>query len=53
MRENVHVLCKYYTRLTNNDKNALPLSLSGIPPTNDENGIDIGEDVFSGNIFFR
>ena len=53
MRENVHVLCKYYTRLTNNDKNALPLSLSGIPVTNDEDGVDVGEELFSENISLR
>ena len=53
VRENVHVLCKHYTRLTNNDKNALPLSLSGIPATNDEDGVDVGEELFSENISLR
>ena len=31
VRENPRVLCKHYTRLTKNDKHALPLSLRGIP----------------------
>ena len=52
VKENVCVLRKHYTLLTKNDKNALPLAQSGIPVPDDELVMDVGQDLFSHNLFF-
>ena len=52
VKENVRVLRKHYTLLTKNDKNALPLAQSGIPVPDDELVMDVGQDLFSHNLFF-
>ena len=45
VRENMRLLCKDYNKLTKDDKNALPLALTGIP-VDDEHDVDVGHDLF-------
>ena len=47
MRENVPLLCKHHTCLTENDATALPLELRGIPAVAAENDVEVGADLSS------
>ena len=47
VKENLEVLRKHYTTLTEKDVNALSLELSGLPlPPTDWKDLDVGQDVF-------
>ena len=49
-KENVEVLRQHYSTLTRDDKEALPLELTGIPRLNgDSREVDVGQDLFKLN----
>jgi hypothetical protein len=51
LKENVRLLRKHYNVLTKNDKNALPLAMTGIPKVafEEDDVIDVGQDLFLTN----
>ena len=51
VKKNLHILRKHYAVLTQKDKKALPLELTGIPlPADaDDVDVDVGQDLFLAN----